>query len=192
MGVRTGMGNGYVINVMSDDRPGIVAGVSAAISDMGGNIESCSQTVLDGYFTLILTFTLPVQWEIPELMKNFAAAEGLHDCQFMIRTMKDLPRLPEKKNPNVFVITAFGPDRKSIVAAFSQYLAGKEINILDLYGNITADNSFVLISQVEVNPKSDVKNLQLDLEELGEELGFTVRLQHNNIFIATNQLRLDN
>lgn len=186
------MQSGYVINVMSDDRPGIVAGVSSAISEMGGNIESCSQTVLDGYFTLILTFTLPKQWEIPRLEENFAAGEGLHDCQFMIRPMNIRPKIVEKKDPNIFVITAFGPDRKSIVATFSQYLAGKEINILDLYGNITADNSFVLISQVEVNPQNDVKNLQLDLEELGEELGFTVRLQHNNIFVATNQLRLDN
>ena len=52
---------GYVINVTAVDRPGIVAGVSSAIEKLHGNIESCSQTVLDGYFTLIMTFSMPEQ-----------------------------------------------------------------------------------------------------------------------------------
>ncbi len=32
--------------------------------------------------------------------------------------------------------------------------------------------------------------MQADLEQMGQELGFTVKLQHENIFVATNQLRL--
>jgi hypothetical protein len=32
--------------------------------------------------------------------------------------------------------------------------------------------------------------LQADLEHLGREQEYTVRLQHENLFIATNQLRL--
>ena len=51
------MGYGYVVDVAAVDRPGIVAGVSTVIARLNGNIESCSQTVLDGYFTLILTFS---------------------------------------------------------------------------------------------------------------------------------------
>jgi hypothetical protein len=32
--------------------------------------------------------------------------------------------------------------------------------------------------------------LQADLEQLAGEIGHTVRLQHENVFFATNQLRL--
>ena len=32
--------------------------------------------------------------------------------------------------------------------------------------------------------------MQADLEHMGKDLGFTVKLQHENIFVATNQLRL--
>ena len=32
--------------------------------------------------------------------------------------------------------------------------------------------------------------LQADLEQMGDELGFTVKIQHENVFVATNQLRL--
>jgi predicted amino acid-binding ACT domain protein len=88
-----------------------------------------------------------------------------------------------------FVITAFGKDQPGIVRRFSQYLAGKDINIVDLYGDRSGEE-FVLIGQVEIPAHWDIRMLQADLEEMGKELGFTVKLQHENIFVATNQLRL--
>ena len=39
----------YVLDVMAEDRPGIVASVSQAVESLGGNIDACSQTVLSGY-----------------------------------------------------------------------------------------------------------------------------------------------
>ncbi|MDO5567008.1 MAG: ACT domain-containing protein [Planctomycetia bacterium] len=185
------MQHGYVLNVMSLDRPGIVAGVSAAISELDGNIKSCSQTVLNGYFTLIMTFSLPKKWKITELEETILKTEGLKDCQAMIRTMESDASRQADQAQNIFVITAFGKDRKSIVARFSEFFAEKDINIIDLYGDLTPEGEFVLISQIEVDPSHDIRNLQLDLEEMGHELGFTVKLQHNNIFVATNRIRLD-
>ena len=88
-----------------------------------------------------------------------------------------------------FVITAFGKDQPGIVRRFSQYLAGKDINIVDLYGDRRGEE-FVLIGQLEVPTRWDIRMLQADLEQMGEELGFAVKLQHENIFVATNQLRL--
>ena len=87
------------------------------------------------------------------------------------------------------MISAFGLDQPGIVRRFSQYLAGKDINIVDLYGDRTGDD-FVLIGQVEVPARWDVRMMQTDLEQMGQELGFTVKLQHENVFVATNQLRL--
>ena len=88
-----------------------------------------------------------------------------------------------------FVITAFGKDRTGIVKEFSHYLAGHDINITDLYGDRTG-NEFMLIGQLVIPSKVNIGHLQDDLEEMGREFGFTVKLQHNNIFVATNQLRL--
>ncbi|MCR4411627.1 MAG: hypothetical protein NUV77_04270, partial [Thermoguttaceae bacterium] len=72
---------------------------------------------------------------------------------------------------------------------FSQYLAGKDINIVDLFGDRKGDE-FVLVGQLEVPAKWDIRMLQTDLEQMGQDLGFTVKLQHENVFVATNQLRL--
>jgi len=185
------MKNGYVINVTAIDRPGIVAAVSSAIMKLGGNIESCSQTVLDGYFTLIMTFSTSESFETETLKLKVLDEPGLEGCQASVFPRTERARAKIASSANTFVVTAFGRDCEGIVSQFTHYLGDKEINIIDLYGNITIDGEFVLISQVEIEPHVDLQNIQLDLETLGRELGFTVRIQHNDVFVATNQIRLD-
>ena len=180
----------YVLDVMSDDHPGIVAAVSNAVESLGGNIDSCSQTVLGGYFTLIMIVSLPEAIEADDLAQRVRGAESLGSAYQVMARVAQPPRtfLPEEELDR-FVITAFGKDQPGIVRRFSQYLAGKDINIVDLYGDRTGED-FVLVGQLEVPQRWDIRMLQADLEQMGEELGFTVKLQHENVFVATNQLRL--
>ena len=49
----------YIVSVMARDRAGIVAGVSSALYDLGANITHLNQTVVRGYFTIILSASLP-------------------------------------------------------------------------------------------------------------------------------------
>lgn len=182
--------NAYVLNVMSDDHPGIVAAVTDAVESLGGNIDSCSQTVLGGFFTLIMIVSLPEAIDPEGLAERVRQSAALGAGYQVMARPAIAPRgfLP-KEEPDRLVITAFGRDRPGIVRRFSQYLAGKDVNIVDLYGDRKGDD-FVLIGQLEVPKHWDIRMLQADLEQMGEELGFTAKLQHENIFVATNQLRL--
>jgi glycine cleavage system transcriptional repressor len=180
----------YVLNVMSDDHPGIVAAVSNAVESRGGNIDCCSQTVLGGYFTLIMIVSVPQTIDPEQLAEGVRAAESSGSPYQVLVRPALAPQAQAAKEPSGrFVVSAFGQDQPGIVRRFSQYLAGKDVNIVDLYGDRTGDD-FVLISQVEVPSHWDIRLMQADLEQIGQELGFTVKLQHENIFVATNQLRL--
>ena len=182
--------NVYVLDVMSDDHPGIVAAVTTAVESLGGNIDACSQTVLGGYFTLIMIVSAPDPVE-PAMLAERVRQSGMSGSPFQVLARRVVR--PEAQEPpekcDRFVITAFGKDQPGIVRRFSQYLAGRDINIVDLYGDRTGEE-FVLIGQLEVPDRWDIRMLQTDLEQMGEELGFTVKLQHENVFVATNQLRL--
>ena len=180
----------YVLNVMSDDHPGIVAAVSNAVEGLGGNIDSCSQTVLGGHFTLIMIVSLPEPLAAEGLAERVRRAGSLgSEYQVMARRALPPANIAPEGETDRFVITAFGTDQPGIVRRFSQYLAGKDINIVDLYGDRTGED-FVLVGQVEVPQRLNLALLQADLEQMGREEGFTVRLQHEDIFVATNQLRL--
>jgi len=188
--MRTRFEHAYVLDVMSDDHPGIVAAVSNAVERLGGNIDACSQTVLGGYFTLIMIVSLPEPIDAEGLAERVRRSESLgSEYQVMARPVLPTNGFSPKEDLDRFVITAFGNDQPGIVRRFSQYLAGKDINIVDLYGDRTGDE-FVLVGQLEVPKRWDIRMLQADLEQMGSELGFTVKLQHENVFVATNQLRL--
>ena len=182
--------NAYVLNVTAEDRPGIVAAVSKAVVAAGGNIDAASQTVLGGYFTLIMIVSFPAPPAEKKLLDDVARPNG-RDSGLGVnirpyRPEADKPVVPDGEN---FVITCFGPDAPGVIFRFSSMLADKAINIVDLYGQLDG-GQFVLISQVRIPRQWDLAMLQADLEQLGAEQGYTVRLQHENIFIATNQLRL--
>lgn len=182
--------NAYVLNVTAEDRPGIVAAVSKAVVAAGGNIDAASQTVLGGYFTLIMIVSFPAPPVEKKLLDDVARPDG-RDSGLGVnirpyRPEADKPLVPDGDN---FVVTCFGPDAPGVIFRFSSLLADKGINIVDLYGQLDG-GQFVLISQVQIPRRWDLAMLRADLEQLGAEQGYTVRLQHENIFIATNQLRL--
>ena len=185
--MQTRFSNVYVMNVMSDDHPGIVAAVGGAVEALGGNIDACSQTVLRSYFTLIMILSFPRQLGAGELSDRVRGNKG-DDSSLQVMVRPYVPPGASSSGCERFVITAFGKDKPGVLLRFTQYLAGKDINIVDLYGDRRGDD-FVLISQVEVPPVWDIKMLQADLEQLGLEHGFNVRMQHENVFVATNQLR---
>ena len=186
----TGYQDAYVLTVLSDDHPGIIAAVCEAISGLDGNIDACSQTVVSGYFTLIMIVSFPEKVDPERISRCVQAAHpGGSDLQVMARPLTPTCFQAAERSVERFVITCFGKDTPGVVLRFSQYLAGKDINIVDLYGDRSGDE-FVLVSQVEIPTHWDISLLQADMEDMGRDMRFTVRLQHENIFVATNQLRL--
>ncbi len=183
---KTRFDSAYVLNVVADDHPGIVAAVGGAVIAAGGNIDACSQTVLGGYFTLIMIVSFPEAVE-PDTLADDVRSRG-RKLQVIVRPYVE-PSPAVAGSQGRFVVTAFGADRPGIIHRFTQYLAGKDINILDLYGD-RSGKEFVLISEVDIPSRWSIPMLQADLEQIGREEGFTVRLQHEGIFVATNQLRL--
>jgi glycine cleavage system transcriptional repressor len=180
--------NSYVLNVLADDHPGIIAAVTSAVQHLGGNIDAFSQSVLAGYFTLItvVSFADPIE---PD--KLAAEVRGNTNTGYQVLARKFVPPATRKPAGPVdrFVLTAFGKDKPGIVRHFSQYLAGKDINIVDLFCQRHADD-FLLIGELEIPVKLDLAPLQAELEAVAAQEKFTVKLQHENIFVATNQLRL--
>lgn len=174
----------YVLNIMADDRPGIVAAVSGVIVALAGNIDACSQTVVSGYFTQILIVSFPKPVTADELAQRVRQAVPV---QVVVLPYTGQPAAPTTGER--FVITALGKDKPGIIHRFSQYLAGKDINIVDLFWDCQGED-FVLTAQVVLPVRCELAQVQADLDEMGREEGFNCRVQHENVFVATNQLRL--
>jgi glycine cleavage system transcriptional repressor len=175
----------YILTITAQDRPGIVAAASETVMERGGNIEAASQTVHQGYFTMILLcqFAAPQSAEtMAELIKQ-KAGEDMH----VYFTAYQPVVSDVSGETQVFIVTLVGPDRPGILHNLTSYLASHRININDLYSCVT-DGNFITICQVSVPASVDIRMVQADLEAAGGAWGYRAHLQHANIFAAINDL----
>ncbi len=181
------MAQDYVITVTSLDRVGIIATVSEAVLSLNGNVDALSQTVMEGYFTLILT---------THFDKNISADRVKEAIELMGRPGELGVQIRERTvfvdnetagDGEKFILTITGSDRKGVITRVTNYLAGRNVNIEDLYARAENGN-FLMVAELMMPPESNVENMQLDLDGLWPEQEFIVTLQHENIFLATNQV----
>lgn len=86
------------------------------------------------------------------------------------------------------VITVIGCDKVGIIAAVSRVLADAGINILDI-SQTTMQDIFTMIMLVDLSGASkNFSDISRKLEELGTELGLSIRIQHEDIFRSMHRI----
>ncbi len=86
------------------------------------------------------------------------------------------------------VITVVGKDRTGIIAKVSTYLAEKEINILDISQTIM-QNLFTMMMLVDTKGSGvQAKELSDALSALGEEMGLSINMQHEELFSSMHRV----
>ncbi len=80
------------------------------------------------------------------------------------------------------VVTVVGKDKTGIIAKISTFLAEKEINILDISQTIL-DKYFTMIMLVDLSAANvKLADLAEECKELGEKIGMSIHVQHEEIF----------
>ena len=86
------------------------------------------------------------------------------------------------------IVTVVGQDKVRITAAVCTLLADNNINILDISQTIL-QGSFTMVMAVDIGQaKAPVGELQKLLQELGEKLGISIRIQREEIFDAMHRI----
>ncbi|KNY28402.1 ACT domain-containing protein [Pseudobacteroides cellulosolvens] len=86
------------------------------------------------------------------------------------------------------IVTVIGKDRVGIIAGISNVLADNNVNILDI-NQTTLQDVFTMIMLVDISGLAiDFTKLADKLEKKGEELGLSVRIQHEDIFNSMHRI----
>jgi len=178
-----------VVAVMSRDRVGIVRDVTAVLNQHQANIERVSQTVIMNYFTLTLVVAFPEPFTGQAICEMLRSAGAPGEFEISAKPFEPSAETePVVSNADCFVLTVTGPDRTGIIGHIAAYLAGKGINIIDLYAYKPDPESFMLITQLSVPSYMNASQIQIDIEALSRQTGLSATLQHENIFKATNDI----
>ena len=83
---------------------------------------------------------------------------------------------------NRTIITVIGKDRVGIIARVCTFLAENNINILDINQSIVQGffNMMMIVDAQEAI--KDFATLVNEIEEVGNELGVKIKMQHEDIF----------
>ena len=165
------MSKWYMLTVVGQDRPGIVARVTSVLYQGGCNLGEASMLRLGGNFTIMLM----VQYDgtgnaLLALLEPAVAELDLH-CH--IDAIEG--GLHRRLDPDVRV-TVFGADRAGIVARVTTVLAGAGMNILDLESDVVgSEDKPIYVMHMEGRAARGVKALESALAPVAEE-GVEVRV----------------
>jgi len=175
----------YVISVLVSDRVGILRDITSALADMGANIEGISQTVVQGYFTVIVIAAFQKAHPLDAIREAIGGRFPERDASVLVQDYAPSDRPPA--GGERYILTMSGRDRPGILKAVTAFLAEKGINIEDLFFRIMG-GEVTHIGEVTVPRTLDVKQIQDELRETLAPLGLTGSLQHENIFRVTNEV----
>ena len=86
------------------------------------------------------------------------------------------------------IVTVVGQDKVGIIAAVCALLAETNVNILDISQTIL-QGSFTMVMAVDVGAsKASIGELRGLLDQLGERMGISIRIQREEIFDAMHRI----
>lgn len=160
------------VTVLGHDRPGIIADVTGAVADLGGNLEDSSMTLLRGHFA----WTLIADLDVPA--DDVAARLAPLSDQGLVVSVLPVPveeASPAAAGP-AYLLSVHGGDRPGIVSRLTRVLADVGGNVTDLTTRL-AGGMYVLLAEVDVPANVDVAALQARVTEVAHELGVDATLR---------------
>ncbi len=159
----------YAVTVLGHDRPGIVAEVTEAIADLGGNLEDSTMTLLRGHFAMTLIADVGAAAEAIAQRLDPLRRSGLVVSVLALPAAEGLSAEQQR-----YLVSVHGGDRPGIVSAVARRIADLGGNIVDLSTRL-GDGLYVLVAEVHLAPEAAARAAEA-LAEAAADLGVTVRL----------------
>jgi glycine cleavage system transcriptional repressor len=178
--------NTYIVTVTAADRVGIVYSVSGTLRDQGGSILELSQTVMRGYFTIILEVAFPEPRDRKALIEAITERGKRFDLTVAVIEVSSTSPAPPVADGERFILTVLGDDAPGNIHGIAGCLAAKGVNIVDLHARVDGPR-FSLVMEAFLPPDLSPATVRAELERFGRDHGLEAYVQHENIFLATSE-----
>jgi predicted amino acid-binding ACT domain protein len=175
------------MSVLVADRVGILRDITSAVTGLGANIDGISQTVVEGYFTVILAATFQEPRTVEDIREAILANFSADEASVVVRPFDATADRGPTVDGEHYVVTLAGKDGPGILMTVTTCLAEKGINVEDWYVHFEGPN-VTHVGEVTVPHLLDVTQVQSELQERVRQFGLTVSVQHENIFRVTNEV----
>jgi glycine cleavage system transcriptional repressor len=163
------------VTVIGVDRPGIIAAVTGALAEVGGNLEDSSMTILGGHFAMSLLVSVDRESSAEDAVR--AALDPVTALLDLVAFVGTVTVEPDHAGSGVpYVVSVHGADRPGIVSRLMGVIASYGGNVTDLTTRLTG-TLYVMVADVDVPAEGEVDALRAALDEAATELGVEVTLR---------------
>jgi glycine cleavage system transcriptional repressor len=161
----------FAVSAVGGDRPGIVAGFTGRLVEMGCNLEDTSMSVLRGRFAMVLIVAGPddltasaAEAALAPVAEPLGLAVWVHDVA---------EQVPAAVAGDSWTVAVHGADRPGIVHEVAEVMAGAGVNIVDLSTRVLGQDppAYAMLLEVTLPSGVDPPGLAAELERRTAELG---------------------
>jgi len=121
--------NEVVVTAVGADRPGIVAALTGALLEVGGNLADVRAALLHGSFATMLSVVVPADVTVADVEAALRPVADRLGLGLYIAPTAPAPAGPRGARA---VVSVYGADRPGIVHGIAQEIAAQRANVVDL------------------------------------------------------------
>ncbi|MBI3321751.1 MAG: ACT domain-containing protein [Candidatus Omnitrophica bacterium] len=174
------MATRWIVTALGKDRPGIVAGVTKALYQLGCNLEDSAMTRLEGEFAIMLIFSSPSRVTPEVLRKAFEPLERRAKLVVHLKRLTQSETRPSRRSGRTYIISVYGGDRPGIVFRVSEALKRSGINITDVHTHRSTGpgpSLYLMLLEVGLPPRCRVASIERKLKQIARRLGVEISLR---------------
>jgi glycine cleavage system transcriptional repressor len=170
------------VTAIGRDRPGIVAAVTGALLEAGGNVKDSQMSILGGHFSVMLLVEVPDGVDRGDVTGRLGDVAQEHELEAI--SVAEVSEGATRPPAPTHVLSVYGADHPGIVHAVSSALAEAGANITDLETKVVGSDEapvYVMLLEIALGDSSatDVESalrlaggdagVEISLRELGAE-----------------------
>lgn len=168
-----------IISMTAANRAGILAAVTGAMSELGGDVREASQTVVRGYFTMIFSAEFPehidpsvVHDHLQDKCRPFGIELSVQDPAGHLSAMNSYG----KTKP--LLLRIGGRNRPGALLKLSTVMSMRSIDITGMHAVRTEEGrAFEMVLKLAVPEECSIESLLTEIEVSGAEFQMTADLR---------------
>ena len=168
----------YTLTITAANRVGILAAVTQALGELGAELKEASQTVVGGYFSMVMAS------EFPEGISGQLISDHIEDaCRLFELTISvnesTGPRNGASKGKSLrhFSLRLGGDNQKGVLRRLSAEISKGQIDIAGMHAVRTrGGEGFEMVMKIAVPAQFDLDQLVHNLNEVGESFRTTAEV----------------
>ncbi|GAB4149535.1 MAG: hypothetical protein Tsb009_23860 [Planctomycetaceae bacterium] len=143
------MAKQYVMTLTAANRVGILAAVSNAIAELGGDVQEVSVTVMQGFFTIILCADFPDHRESRVIIDHIHDIGRPYELEVCLKDPATQGVETDSETPRTrHFLKVQGKNQPGMMRQIAAILAQEDVDIADFYAHRKEDGRFEMSLEI--------------------------------------------